>query len=113
MNAKFAGRCRDCGKQFPAGEQINWSKLAGARHVSCGTSAAGEYREIAPGAVRGSIHANAEAAEGRRDKAHMDAEYAKGVADADRYIFNRDTFGEDYAAAEELAWELKDPDGSW
>jgi hypothetical protein len=37
-------------------------------------------------------------------------EYDRGRADYDRYRFNRDTFGEDYAAAEEAAWELKDPD---
>jgi hypothetical protein len=36
-----------------------------------------------------------------------DAEICKGEADVDRWRFNRDFFGEDYAAAEELAWDLR------
>ena len=36
-----------------------------------------------------------------------DAEVSAGEADVDRWRFNRDFFGEDYAAAEELAWDLR------
>ncbi len=40
-----------------------------------------------------------------------DAEYLKGAREANRYSENASLLGEDYAAAEELAWSLKDPDG--
>ena len=36
-----------------------------------------------------------------------DAEVAKGEADVERWRFNRDVFGEDFAAAEELAWDMR------
>ena len=36
-----------------------------------------------------------------------DAEYAAGVADYERWKFNQQMFGESYAAAEELAWNLR------
>ena len=40
---------------------------------------------------------------------HDNAEYARGVNDANQYRFERDTFGEEYAAKEEFARELRDP----
>ncbi len=40
-----------------------------------------------------------------------DAEYQRGAREANRYRDNASLMGEDYAAAEELAWELKDGDG--
>jgi hypothetical protein len=49
----------------------------------------------------------------RRLQAHDDTEYARGQADYERWNFNRRVFGDDYANAEELAWELKDPDPAY
>ncbi len=35
ITAKFAGRCTKCGGQIAAGEQIEWERGAGAKHVKC------------------------------------------------------------------------------
>lgn len=35
MIAKFPGRCRACGGHLSAGDRIDWTKGAGARHVQC------------------------------------------------------------------------------
>jgi len=51
----------------------------------------------------------AEAATERRITRRENAEYAAGERDARRYQANRDLLGEDYAAAEEFAQELRDP----
>ena len=37
--AKYRGTCRDCGSSILRGEQIEWSKAAGAAHVKCATPA--------------------------------------------------------------------------
>ena len=48
--------------------------------------------------------------EGRENcLACMDTEIAKGREDARRYQENRQVGGEDFAAAEEAAWDLRDP----
>jgi hypothetical protein len=52
-------------------------------------------------------------AQGYTEQRRANAEYNRGVADAETYRFNRDFMGEDYAAAEELAWSLKDPDPAY
>jgi hypothetical protein len=41
------------------------------------------------------------------------SEYQRGVALAEHIRFTAQMFGEDAAYAEELAWELKDPDPSY
>ena len=83
MKAKYAGKCRDCGGNIQAGEQIMWSRDRGARHPNC---------------------------QKERTQNNDQAEYDRGKADYSRWKFNTETFGEEYAAAEEMAWELKDPD---
>lgn len=35
ITARFASRCATCGQPIRAGEQIEWTKGAPARHVSC------------------------------------------------------------------------------
>src|SRR5258708_2438130 len=35
MQAKYPGRCQNCGLSFPAGTSIFWSKTLGARHAYC------------------------------------------------------------------------------
>lgn len=48
-----------------------------------------------------------------RDRARDDAEYAAGIEDAKRERFNRDMFGESYAAAEEYARDMRGLNGEW
>ena len=36
IKAKFAGKCTVCGNSFSAGEEIEWSRDAGASHIECG-----------------------------------------------------------------------------
>lgn len=38
ITAKYAGKCSECGGAIHQGEQIEWSKGAGARHTKCGAS---------------------------------------------------------------------------
>ena len=86
LSAKFNGTCRSCGARIRQGDRINWTRHGGAqclRHVS--TS----------------------------ERAAYNAEYSRGIADYEREKFNTETFGEDYAVAEELAWSLKDPDPAY
>lgn len=40
MIAKYDGTCRSCGGAIEAGEEIKWSRGAGARHINCGASSA-------------------------------------------------------------------------
>lgn len=83
MTAKFAGTCRWCGTEIVKGDRIMWSRNEGAGHESCAPSC---------------------------DPAG-DREYWAGRADGQRYIDNRNLLGEEYAAAEELAWAMKTGDG--
>ncbi len=54
-----------------------------------------------------------ERAAARRERERDRAEYAAGVEDANRWRFNRDMFGEAYAAAEEYARDLRGLNGDW
>ena len=38
MTAKYPGRCKGCGGSIVRGEEIEWSRGKGARHVDCGSS---------------------------------------------------------------------------
>jgi hypothetical protein len=99
MTARYPGTCKGCGQRFGEGTQIDYRGRGKTYHAECpiGRLDVGT-RDVDPELVLA-----------RREAAHEDAEYARGVADADRYRANRDLLGEDYAAAEDLAWELKDP----
>lgn len=35
IKAKYSGRCRDCGGQIKKGQEIEWSREGGARHIKC------------------------------------------------------------------------------
>ena len=48
-----------------------------------------------------------------RDRARDDADYAAGIEDAVRWRFNRDAFGEEFAASEEYARDLRGLNGDW
>ncbi len=92
MRARFSSRCRMCGDPIQKGDPIIVTE-SGSQHETCDPEAAGQERVM--------------------DRGGTDPEYARGVADYERYRFNRDTFGEDYAASEELAWDLRDPDPAY
>jgi len=36
IKAKYPGKCGACGGTIARGDQINWSKGAGANHIDCG-----------------------------------------------------------------------------
>ena len=35
IKAKYKGKCKKCGSEIQVGEEIEWSRETGARHVSC------------------------------------------------------------------------------
>jgi hypothetical protein len=39
MISKFKGTCRTCGKPYPVGEEIHWSREDGGHHAACWESA--------------------------------------------------------------------------
>ena len=87
FNAKYAGFCKRCEENIAVGERIERNRGGrGYRHVNC--SAVEEVVESA-------------------EKRRMNAEYAAGQADYDRWKFNSSMFGDEYAAAEELAHDMK------
>jgi len=87
FNAKYAGSCKRCDDAIEVGERIESNRAGrGYRHVGC--SAASEVVECP-------------------EKRQMNAEYAAGQADYDRWKFNSQMFGDEYACAEEIAWDMK------
>ena len=94
ITAKFAGICRRCGGAFEVGVQIRWAAGKGSLHL------VGRCLEE-DGEPDGSA------------QRQMDAEYARGQVDYKTWKFNTQVFGEEYAASEELARELRDPDPAY
>ena len=95
ITAKYAGRCDDCGGRIEIGDRIYWARGEPTRHSACPDVVEPE---------RPWFHED-------RLTGEYNAEYAAGVADYEREKFNRETFGEDYAAAEELAWMYRTGEG--
>lgn len=79
ISARYDGQCGACGGDFKAGQMI--------RHDGNGWG-----HDLCVSAANGS--AEQRAAQG---------EYAKGVQDYNQWKFESETFGEEYAAAEEHA----------
>lgn len=98
ITAKYAGQCDSCGERIEIGDRIYWERGRPSCHTRC------EVPEI-PENDRG------EAILAERELGWEELEYAAGKADYEREKFNRETFGEDYAAAEELAWMYKTGEG--
>lgn len=44
LNAKFAGTCKRCGQQFPAGTKIRWAKGKGSYHLAADCPASEHYK---------------------------------------------------------------------
>ena len=93
MTAKYPGSCRECSEEISPGDRIVHAGKKENYHAAC-------YED------RNEVAANDSGA-----RTAADAEYAAGERDAENYRFNRDTFGEDYAVAEEFAWGLKTGEG--
>jgi hypothetical protein len=89
ITAKYAGQCDSCGERIEIGDRIYWARGEPSRHTRCPDPAPAAPRELG----------------------WEETEYAAGVADYEREKFNRETFGEAYAAAEELAWMYKTGEG--
>jgi hypothetical protein len=106
MGARFAGRCVVCKQRFSKGEYIAYDTVARkALHADCRD----EYAAVeAP--VPAGYDDDGDIAADRAERAAMDREYHLGVARGEHIRQTRDMFGEEAALAEELAWELKDPD---
>jgi hypothetical protein len=92
FKAKYDGTCKRCGDSIDVGQRIEgYSGGRGYQHVGCTADGEPETNHR---------HFTAE-------QRRMDAEYAAGQADYERWKFNRQMFGDEYAAAEELAWDMK------
>jgi len=76
MHSKYNGTCKGCGGHIQRGELIAWSKKAGAFHSSCAPS---------------------------RDS-RADREYWEGRAQGNRYISDKQIYGQELADQ----WALED-----
>jgi len=97
MRAKYDGTCRECRNPIGAGDKIFWSKATGSLCHRCG------------GRSTPDVEPDVEAQLQRADE----REYQVGVARGEHIRFTAAYFGEEAAAAEELAWSLKDPDPNY
>lgn len=117
MQAKYPGWC-NTGKDKVLPGQIIVRSGRGWRHSSCPVGAASLGRDLARRAAyvkptAGDWLDDAEIAEARRERERDNAEYAAGVEDANRYRFNRQMFGDAYAAGEEYERDLRGLNGDW
>ncbi len=102
ITARYAGSCKACGNRFPVGTVIIWDQKLGSYHSGTGCEDIA-WSDLV-GAEEAIAEAAAYAAEHEAEKrlmAREDAEYAAGVADAERYMQDRRMVGE--ALADE--WE--------
>ena len=83
FKARYEGTCRRCGDSIDVGDRIESNSGRGYRHVSCSGQPARSGRS--------------------RAQRRMDAEYAAGVADVQRWRAEVALFGDEYAAREEMA----------
>jgi len=104
MRARYRGYCRECREAIAVGDEMVHAGRRENYHAAC-------YEDA--NEARGEVEAEWRDAARREDAERRanDAEYAAGVADYERDKFNREVFGEEYAAAEEFAWALKTGEG--
>lgn len=93
ITAKYGGTCRRCGEDFPAGTLVRWAKGCGTYHLKDECPACCEPPPTTPDDGADAY----ELAEARRERERMDAEYAAGVADAERYLSDKAIYGEELA----------------
>lgn len=89
IKVKYESRCRKCGKTLPIGSTARWSK---GRGVWCLNGCPSYEADL-----------DAEIDLECRERIRMDSEYAKGVAEAERYLSDKAIYGEELA--EQWAYE--------
>jgi hypothetical protein len=99
MTAKFPGRCSEptilC-EGIKAGDQIVFVRSGVAFHPICHNANCEQQQAD-----------DAELYQAQRERQHENAEYAAGQEDYRRWKTNVMMFGEEYAASEEIAWDMK------
>ena len=90
MQARYKGKCPGCGEAFAAGATIARHRNGRWGHIRCA---------VAP-AVRVAPHVNT-----------ANADYQRGVADAEAYIGDRQWLGEDMANALAFERDFNAPEG--
>lgn len=73
MKARYPGECKGCGDPVEVGQDILWSRASGALHTGCRNMFGGDEPEHTI-----SDDDYPEYAEAVRERARMDAEYARG-----------------------------------
>jgi hypothetical protein len=125
MNARFPGKDARTGAPIKVGDEI--TRYRGGWTISGPPASFGgfawtprpDYSAAAHGRRYDEINrtigrmAADEFDDAATERARDDAEYAAGIEDARRESFNRNTFGESYAAAEEYARDLRGLNGEW
>jgi len=103
--AKYRGWCkaRDCNIDINKGEKIVYRGRGNTWHVEC-YDKTGESTGIY-GVDPGN---DAEARLARREIAHDNSEYAKGIQDVETFNENRRWFGEEQAERMEIEKELRE-----
>jgi hypothetical protein len=51
IDAKYPGRCSECGGRIRVGERIEWAKGAGARHTRCSQEATAAQSDTSPAPI--------------------------------------------------------------
>lgn len=114
MRARYRGWCKPGDHPVVPGDEVSRYARVGWAHPNCQR---GPDQWARLNATEGRQAADAwdemEAAAERREREHDDREYALGVADAERYRFNRDFMGQAWADAEEYARDMRGLNGDW
>ena len=108
MRAMFPGKCPG-GDEIKPGDEITKAGRGWAHRFHNPGVHPFFVRRAALGEDDGHFEDEGNAAERRM----MDQEYAAGIEDANRERFNRQMFGESYAAAEEYARDMRGLNGDW
>lgn len=86
ITSRYAGTCSICGQPFEAGIPIMWERGRRAQHTDC-------------------YEANSTVADA--ELARDNAEYQRGVVDAENYMANKRMFGERAAEVMEMEREMR------
>lgn len=110
MRANYRGRCADGDDIEPGDEIVKAGR--GWRHRWHNKPGQHPFYGVRVSNVPGypdEYEDEGNAAERRM----LDQEYAAGIEDANRERFNRQMFGEEFAAAEEYARDMRGLNGDW
>jgi hypothetical protein len=93
MKAKYSGYCRECGEPIEVGDEILWTRGLGATHVNCPVAVSDYHDSDYDEPIDPQI-------------ARDEAEYQRGVAEAQQYIDNKRIYGSELAEQWEMEAEL-------